>query len=82
MKDARHQDKSLIREINDLLYAMGKSPYSWRAVSAWRKGKCIPRPEVVEAISQISQGAVTYQDHVEAVKKDGFRTKPFPTGAA
>lgn len=60
----RYTDAAFMAKINELLRRDGYDEYNWRAVAPWRNGVCIPRPQVVAAIAEFTDGAVAYADHV------------------
>jgi hypothetical protein len=77
MKENRYTDLAFINEVNKILKDQDANVYTWRAVSAWRKGVCVPRPMVLAAIHAVTSGQVTRQDFVDVVNEKGIRSRPW-----
>jgi hypothetical protein len=67
MELERYSDPRFASEINGVLIRKGLARFSARSVQNWRKGICLPRLQIIEAIEEFTKGQVLYKDHAEAV---------------
>lgn len=67
MRINRWSDPKFATGINVLLSAKRFPEIQYRSVANWRKGICLPRLQVIEAIETFTDGQVLYADHAAAV---------------
>lgn len=66
MRDNRWSDPAFANAINEILARGNHKAISAKSVAKWRRGDGVPRPATQLAIKELTRGAVTPDDLVEA----------------
>jgi hypothetical protein len=68
MREHHYSDTHFMQALNAVLLAKGERTISHRSVSKWRRAETIPRPAAQKAIMELTDGKVTPNDFVAALR--------------